>query len=528
MRFRTLFPTPSRGSRGLCVLAVVVGCLVFVPVSAGAPVERKPLELAKFTMQTTEKSNLVVINPEYPTFYRLDNVPYAFTQAGGHPWGLTTSVEFATEEVAIGGTTPPQKAVVPTQDPRDIVTDLPPGLLGNPNPQAFPRCPLSVVLTLAEHCPADTQLGVVKFRLYGNEGKETLAPIVNMTPEKGQSAEFGLETGFGVTVLLTAHVVRAGDTYGLTVVSNEIPMVELHEAELTFWGVPADPSHDPMRGLRCAAVGGKAIPGLECEGGDRSSGVPAVPFLTMPADCAAGPLTATVKADSWEEPGQFVEAHASLPAATGCNLLGFAPGVEVLPGSLLADAPVELGVSLKVPQDESPDGSATPQLRNTVLSLPSGLSISSGIVDGIQACNESGPEGINFTGPESEEIGLNGEPQLAPGHCPNASTVGTAKAFTPLLDEPVEGHVYLARPGCGGARQSACTEQDALDGNLYQLYLELGGVGPLADTGVNLKVHLRTEANPATGQLTTVAEDTPQLPFSKLEIHLNGRSSCAA
>ena len=67
------------------------------------------------------------------------------------------------------------------------------------------------------------------------------------------------------------------------------------------------------------------------------------------------------------------------------------------------------------------------------MTLPEGMSISPGIVDGIQACNESGPEGINFKGPESEEVGLNGELQLAPGIVPDASTVGTAEAITPLL-----------------------------------------------------------------------------------------------
>ncbi len=99
--------------------------------------------------------------------------------------------------------------------------------------------------------------------------------------------------------------------------------------------------------------------------------------------------------------------------------------------------------------------------------------------------------------------------------------MGTAKALTPLLSEPVEGHVYLARPGCGGAGQAPCTEQDALDGNLYKLYLELGGTGPLARTGVHLKVEGRVEANPTTGQLTARFQDNPQLPFSKLEVDLN-------
>ena len=179
-------------------------------------------------------------------------------------------------------------------------------------------------------------------------------------------------------------------------------------------------------------------------------------------------------------------------------------------------------MTLSVPQVEKPEAPATPEIRKSLITFPLGTSISPGIVDGIQACNETGPEGINFEGPESEEAGLDGEPQLAPGHCPDASIVGTVEAVTPLLAQPIKGHVYLARPGCGGTGQAPCTEQDALDGNLYQLYLELGGTGSLGDTGVNIKVRLKTEANPATGQLTAVAEEIAQLPFSELKVSLNG------
>jgi hypothetical protein len=513
-------PRRARALPAAAVLLLCVYAVLAVSASEAGALEAKPFGFAKFTLQTTKSTKKVTEGEKI----RFVNEPEAFTQAGGHPWALTWTGEFISEEIKLKGK---ETAVVPTRDPKDIVTDLPPGLLGDPNPQAFPRCPLTLILAppVGVRCPADTQIGVVRLRWFGG-ARESLAPIVNVTPEAGQSAEFGIETNAKVTVVLTAHVVRAGSTYGLTVVSNEIPMVEFVEAELTFWGVPADPSHDSMRGLSCSGVGNGGLTGLNnCEGGNESSGVSPVPFLTMPTDCSAGPLTATVRADSWEESGVYKKAQpATLPGMTGCNLLQFKPEIEVKPDTLLADAPVELGINLQVPQNESTEAPATPQLRNTVLTLPEGMSISPGIVDGIQACNESGPEGINFEGPLSEETGLNGEPQLAPGHCPNESTVGTAKAFSPLLDEPVEGHVYLARPLCGNAAlgQKECTEQDAADGNLYQLYLELGGTGPLANTGVNLKVRFKTEANPATGQLTSVVENTPQLPFSKLEIHLNG------
>jgi hypothetical protein len=474
---------------------------------AGA-VEAKPFEIKRFEMQTLKSMSVVNVGI---TKFLLERAVDTSMQAGEHPWALSTTIEFESEKTQTG-------AIVPTRDPKDVVTDVPPGLLGDP--QATPRCPRTVITEKSERCPADTQLGVVRLR-WKDGHKEEIAPLVNVTPEAGQSAEFAIETNLKVTVLLTGHVVRSGSTYGLTVVSNNIALVQLVEAEVTFWGVPADPSHDAMRGMICEGFEGLEVCNFP---GGVHSGAPPVAFLTMPANCTAGPETATVHADSWEEPGVYQQAHATLPGRTGCNLLQFNPAIEVSPDTMLADTPVALGVNLRVPQVENPEAPATPQIRTSILTFPEGLSISPGIVDGIQACNESGPEGINFEGPESEEIGLNGEPQLAPGHCPDASIVGTAEAETPLLASPVKGHVYLARPGCGNAAlgQEPCTEQDALDGNLYQLYLELGGTGALADTGVNLKVRLKTEADPATGQLTTVAEDTPQLPFSELRIRLNG------
>jgi hypothetical protein len=490
--------------------------------------EGEPLRIESFKLQTIART---VEQPLGGRSYQFVNVPYspAFTQAGGHPWALTASGEFGVETNRLG-----VHAV--TRDVKDIVTALPTGLLGDP--QAMPACSLTQVTSEAqnsfEECPADTQVGWYRLEDLGE--KELLAPIVNVKPEKGQSAEFALENTTKIlTPILTAHLVRTSEGYGFAVVSKEIPIVNLQRFELTFWGVPADPSHDAMRGRICRKV--RPTGPLECEGGGEKVGVAAVPFLTMPTDCTAGPEAATIRADSWQEPGSvgtngsytgYVEASTPFPAAemgvTGCNLLQFNPGtgVGLQPDTELADEPVGLGVRLSVPLNEAPATNASPLLRDTTVTLPEGMSVSPGVVDGIHACDATGPEGINVTGPESEQVGLDGELHLAPGHCPDASIVGTAEAVTPFLPAPVKGHVYLARPGCGGAGQAACTEQDALDGNLYRLYLELGGVGELADTGIEFKVPLSTEANPATGQLTTVARELVQAPYSEVTIHLNG------
>ncbi|HWG30244.1 MAG TPA: hypothetical protein VN676_06830 [Steroidobacteraceae bacterium] len=524
MRLTVRFAHPLLGAMAIAATTCFgLSCLA-VPARAGS-VEAKPFGIKGFTMQTVDRTEERPVVKGGFVGVEFSNKPYLFTQAGGHPWALTTTGEFTSEETAAGAT-------IPTRDPKDIVTILPPGLLGDP--QATPRCPLALLTTHSPTqglpCPSSTQVGTYAIEFEG--GNAFMGPIINVTPAAGESAEFALENESGGLnePLLTAHLVHSAQgAYGFTVVSNEVPMVNLVRFEVTFWGVPADPSHDSLRGRFCTSQRPRP---LECEVGvgNEPAGVAPVPFLSMGTNCAAGPETATLRADSWEEPGSVREGHYSgyseasttLPAVTGCNLLSFPTSLALQPDTQLADAPVGVGVNVSVPQNEQPSGRATPHLRDAVVTLPPGMSISPGIVDGIQACDENGPEGINFEGPESEEVGLLGELQLAPGHCPNASTVGTAEAITPLLPQPVKGHVYLARPSCGGAAQAACTTQDALDGRLYQLYLELGGTGELGDAGINIKAHGYVEANPATGQLTTKFLENPQTPFSELKIHLNG------
>jgi hypothetical protein len=528
--------------RGARMLAVAV--LATVAVTAGAAPDAvagpvTPLTITKFALQTTR--SVPVGGPFTPENWGFANEPVTYTQAGGHLNGqgggadaLTATIEFESETAVEYVNNLELHRPVPTRDPKDIVVDLPTGLLGNPT--ALPRCPLTLV-TRYRPCPIVTQVGVAEVELHHGEG--FVAPIVDVEPEEGQSAEFAIESPWGINFIMTAHVVRAPEEagkpagYGITVVTKSIPIEEIYRVVTTFWGVPAASIHNPERGLRCNRVLSTHGPndwGCTSPGGERS-GEPETPFLTMPSDCYAGRQAATIRSDSWEEPGRvgvngkyegYVQEQSTMPGVTGCNLLGFAPEVRTEPDTLLADAPMGLGLDLVVPQPETPTRLATPEMRKSVIGFPSGVSISPSVVDGVQACNEFGPEGINFTGSGSEEKGVDDELQLAHGHCPNASTIGTAEAVTPLLSEPLKGHIFLARPACGGTGQSACTERDAANGDLYQLYLELGGEGQLANAGVNIKVRLKTKANPATGQLTAVAEEIAQLPFSELKVHLNG------
>ena len=82
-----------RALRGVCGLALTAGVVCATAGAAVALQEVKPFGVAKFTMQTTHTDER--IGAEGHTF---ENVPYTFTQAGGHPWALTTTVEFATKK----------------------------------------------------------------------------------------------------------------------------------------------------------------------------------------------------------------------------------------------------------------------------------------------------------------------------------------------------------------------------------------------------------------------------------------------
>jgi hypothetical protein len=481
--------------------------------------EGLPLTVTKFSVEptrTTVESHESTPFGEETVF---TNVPYEspFTQAGAHPWALTTTFEFATKSELLG-----ILGIWPTREPKNLVVGLPSGFVGNP--MAVPLCSATEALALGE-CPAASQVGVYRVRWLG--GKELIAPIVDVVPEHGQSAEFVFLNELKISAVLTGHLVRipkpAGGppSYGLTVVSNGIPTVQLARMEATFWGVPADPSHDPMRGLICGKV--KANSTLTCNTGTggREANVKAAPFLTMGTDCASGPQTFSLRVDSWEEPGLYTEAATALPGLSGCNLLSFDPRVEVQPDTLLADEPVGLDFDLHVPQNEASSGLATSHVRDAAVTLAQGLSVNPGVVDGVRACEPAGPEGINIEGPLSEEKGVNGELQLAPGDCPDASILGTAEAITPLLPIPIKGHVYLGQPECGSG-QRPCTEEDVVDGKLFRLYLELGGTGELAQTGIHLKLEGHTQLDPATGQLTTRFLANPQTPFTELRVHLNG------
>ena len=411
------------------------------------------------------------------------------SQAGAHPYDLLSSFDLNTTN-SDGYTTP--------EGVRDVVVNLPLGLVGNP--LAAQRCPLHKLLlgTGETLCPAASQVGVVSFEKEPGQFNATVqsdtatSALYNMEPERGYPAEFGF-TYLNKPVIIYGNLGRVGGRYVLRVVSPGIPAIGAIETSLLFFGDPA-----------------------ERDGGD----VTRRPFFTNPTVCTTGPLTASISADSWQRPSVYTPPLESTvyPQITGCDMLTFQPTLKFTPDTTQADEPAGYTFDVTVPQSEEPETPATPELKNATVTLPPGVSISPSAADGLRACQETGPEGINIEGPEATEMGVGGSPyhdgqeHLSPGHCPAASTVGNVEVTTPVLPDPLQGHLFVAAPKCGGAGQPACSEADATNGNLFGVYLEASGAGAI------VKLHGTVSANPVTGQLTTTFSENPQLPFGDLTL----------
>jgi hypothetical protein len=435
------------------------------------------------------------------------------TQAGSHPYEATTS--FTLNHRMVEGVPEPYGNL------KDLEVDLPAGFIGNP--QATPQCPVyefdetgnayrlpnpteEPSSLVVPPCPIESQVGTATVQLRGALSgdqpinKTYTVPVFNLVPSFGHPAEFGFEVEIFGRVRLVASVRTATD-YGVNISVAHVPTsnggatAELSASAVTFWGVPADPSHNAQRGEACFGEGCSTAspPCLEkseasCSlGGNKESDAARIPFLTNPTDCQSGSPVTTLKVDSYQDPGVWKTATAISPQPTGCSELSFSPSLDATPESSQADAPSGYTVDLKVPQDESPGGLGTPELDNVSVTLPRGVSIDPSAANGLAGCT-------------NEQIAIGTENPVA---CPSASKIGAVEIKTPLLAEPLTGSLYLGTP---------------LEGNPYRIFLY--AVGP----DFTIRLEGTVSADPTTGQLTATFKQNPQLPFNELIVKLYGGS----
>jgi hypothetical protein len=454
-------------------------------------------------------------------------------RAGSHPFQFTTV--FGLNQTL---TVDPHTHALEPSTPelvKNLEFTLPPGLAGNA--AKLPQCTsadFAVGLfergTLAQNaCPADTAVGLASVSIYEPNFLEfatITVPVFNLVPAPGEPARFGFDP-IRVPVVLDTKV-RTGRNYeSVVTVSNADQAAVLLSSQVTFWGSPSDPRHDNSRGWECA----EDAPGSHCS----ASAQPVPAFLTLPTSCKTT-LQTTVQGESWqgtvltqglvEEPLFTSEQGESLGPETNCGALPFGPKISVtpvqevklteaehLPSTTTAATPTGLKVDVTVPQASTLDSEALGEadVRDTTTTLPAGVLASPSAANGLQACTESQ---VGYEKTNEEKGNSEGTLEFSPSQasCPDASKIGVVRIKTPLLKNKaegggeLEGGVYLAK-------------QEA---NPFHSLLAMYIVAEDKFAGVLVKLAGKIVADPSTGQLVTTFPNTPQTPFSELELELFG------
>jgi hypothetical protein len=428
-------------------------------------------------------------------------------EAGSHPYELHTDANLDTVFRQA-----PEGLLWPTsvQDVRDVVIDLPVGVVGSA--AATPQCTFaelsasgSATSSGVAGCPKDTILGHIRTYPQGFIAANNF--IYNMVPEAGATAELGFVDTLNEPHVVYVSLAPTPEGYVLRSVARELPQIILNQITADVYGDP---------------------------GARDGSGGPGVPQLTLPEDCSGEPMKTVVYLDSWQAPGSFEADGApdvngpgwasktyEAPGVTGCeNLAGlFAPELTATPETTRAASPTGLDVNLKVPQQEGAEAPGTPPVKSTVVTLPEGMTVDPSSANGLQACSEGQ---IGWLGGSLEDF------NQAPPACPQASKIGTLEVESPSL--PAEECKTL------GKTLSECPEPEerertVLHGEIYVASQDENPFGTLLAiylvfddprTGVLVKIPARVQANQTTGQLSTSVSDTPQFPFSELRTHFFG------
>ncbi len=348
-------------------------------------------------------------------------------------------------------------------------------------------------------CPVGSQIGTLEivFRLGPGSYSVAQVPLFNMLPSANQTAVYGWAVGAPASVASGEIVASVGPEYQVHARSTNIYSIfEFVRQSITVWGIPADPSHDAQRGSQFSCEQQSEhqffVEGEEdCRGGGFAVNENAVGYLVNPTQCTGGPLVATLADLATWEGETLPDVPATVGPFTGCESLKFAPTIAVGPEQTQATSPTGYEVDLRVPQTEGAESLATSDLKDAVVKLPAGVVLSPSAANGLQSCTEA-------------QVGLGKE---GPVECPDASKLGTVSLITPALTGELKGALYLGGPVSG-----------AITAPPFTIYLTLEGHGVL------VKIRGTATPNPVTGQITTVFDENPELPFSELKLHLTGGS----
>jgi hypothetical protein len=403
-----------------------------------------------------------------------------FTQAGGHPFSSGVTFDFNTKRHLEGAQLPFQDIAgdETIETARQVMLDLPRGFVANA--LAVPTLCAGVADVIAKTCPAGSAVGLINVDIIDGQFANSVAkmPIFAIEPEYALPAQFAFaETSILNSPFTLSPHLRAEDGYAISLnaspASGSTPLRSLHEGLFCGFG---------------AKVTGNAFEG--CKEATDPTANP-LPLVTNPTRCTGAPPTVQISADSWEHPGVFVGAETSDPLPTGCQSIDFQPEVSVAPTNKQADTPTGVNVEITMPTDglESKTGLSQAALDNAIVTFPKGMSLNPAASHGLKSCT-----------PAQVKLGSNADDE-----CPLASQVGTIEIDTPLIQETLTGHVFVASQGDNPFKSTI---------GIYLIFSS-------PKDGITVKVPGKLEADPVTGQLTSSFAENPEFPFSRVAIKFN-------
>jgi hypothetical protein len=387
-------------------------------------------------------------------------------QAGAHA-NLETVVHFSGDETI-----------------RNIAVDFPPGVMADP--------------TVTDHCTARQLVGVEAGPPLCPKSSQVGVVVIDPEPGSSEPAGFALYNvdrpanlpallGFNYQgVIFFFEPNLRPDDYGIRTRASNVPIAKIVPGTtVRLWAVPADPSHDGERGtnLFLGLYGNEPGP----------VSAPKFPFLTNPTSCPSAPTPFSAEVQSWQSPQTYGASNSSDTEGTpfqweGCDRIPFKPTMKVDPGTHRAAATTGLQFNVTVPQSDDPGGLATSHLKRIATTFPQGMTASPSAVAGLGACSEA-------------QIGLGTDKEPS---CPDSSKIGNVTITSPALDEPLKGEVVLA------------SQNENPFGSTFAVYQVVRG------PGFTLKLPGELNIDKQTGQLKTVFDNLPQLPFEEAEFDFRG------
>jgi hypothetical protein len=403
------------------------------------------------------------------------------------------------------------------EDVKTIIQHFPGGII--PNPQALPQCTKAQFATTPPSCPSNSRLGstilVAKSETLGSDVTVN-GDVYNLqvdppfagglgfvvagsplaAPFTVRSATFGAIPGLltnppGLTTSLPdvepdindQPILPTRRDYGLTGISVNVPRnlnlglgldnIKIKSIEYTLDGTPSTT-------VMC--------------------GTDPCPYLTTTTACLQG--YPELEATEYDDPATTGVDESLVKVNKVGNILSSTAGscaesqlpynpdpLDVSLGSHRTDTPTSYDLSINIPANEnwgSGNDRHQPYLRKGSITFPEGTALSPPAAQGLVGCTDA-------------EIGIGTQ---ADPNCPSGSDIGDVTVVSKNVDHVIHGNFYLGEP---------------MPGHTYRVFIAFEVVD-----GLWVKLDGESFPDPDTGQVTTVFDELPMLPFETFTVALKG------